>query len=158
MEQSDLEAVERRLTALLAGWAIGSVALGSALAIAGRRRGSEQLMRFGRQTAMWGAVDGIIAGAGAMSRRGRGTLTAAEVDRKARSLRLLLAANAAADVAYVLAGAAIWLRGRDGRTTVRMDAGDGLAIASQGAFLLVLDTVHALELGGESWQELNPDQ
>jgi hypothetical protein len=155
MEQSELQAIEGRLTALLAGWAGASVALGTALAVGGRRSGRGQLARFGLQTLAWGAVDGVIAGAGALSRRGRGALTEDQVNRKARNLRLLLAANAAADVVYIAAGTAIWLRGRKGETTLRMGAGDGLAIVVQGGFLLVLDAVHAAEIGGASWQELS---
>jgi len=38
---------------------------------------------------------------------------------------------------------------------LRMGAGDGLAILVQGGFLLVLDAVHAAEIGGASWQELS---
>lgn len=154
MDQTQLESVEKRLTVYLAGWAAGSVALGSALAIAGRLQGREQVERFGRQTLAWGAVDGIIAGVGVLSRRRRGVLSAADVADKSRNLRNLLLANAAADVAYLVAGSAIWLRGRTGRTTVRLDAGDGLAIVIQGGFLLVLDSIHAVELGGGSWRQL----
>lgn len=156
MEQVELESIERRLTGLLAGWAVGSIAVGAALAIAGQRRDRAQLSNFGRQTLAWGAVDGIIAGIGALSRRRRGVLGAQEVASKARGLRVLLLANAAADVGYVLAGATIWIRGRDGGVTLRLGAGDGLAILVQGGFLLVLDAVHAAQLGGDQWRSLDP--
>ena len=143
-----LQSVERRLTTLLAGWAAGSAAVGSFLVIAGHRSQREELTRFGRQTLAWGAVDGVIAGVGVLSRRRRGDLSAGEVTRKERSLRRLLLVNAAADIAYVAAGFGIAVRGRGGRTTVRLGTGDGLAIAIQGAFLLALDTAHAMELEG----------
>jgi len=146
MEANALESVERRLTALLAGWAAGSVAIGSALVIVGHQAQREQLLRFGRQTVAWGAVDGVIAGVGVISRRRRGAISAEEVVRKARSLRRLLLVNAVADVGYVVAGTTLLVRGRGGRMTAHMGAGDGLAVIVQGAFLLALDAAHAAEL------------
>lgn len=146
MEPNNLESVERRLTALLAGWAAGSVAIGSALVIVGHRAQHEGLLRFGRQTVAWGAVDGVIAGVGALSRRRRGEVSAEEIARKAQSLRRLLLVNAVADVGYLVAGTTLLVRGRGGQVTARMGAADGLAIIVQGAFLLALDAVHAAEL------------
>ena len=146
MEPNNLESVERRLTVLLAGWAAGSVAIGSALVIVGHRAQHEQLLRFGRQTIAWGAVDGVIAGVGALSRRRRGEVSAEEIARKAQSLRRLLLVNAVADVGYLVAGTTLLVRGRGGQVTARMGAADGLAIIVQGAFLLALDAVHAAEL------------
>ena len=101
---------------------------------------------FGRQTAAWGVVDALIAGAGVLSRRHRGPLSGDEADKKIRSLRTLLLVNAAADVGYIAGGALLIARGRRGRKTLRMSAGDGAAIAIQGAFLLVLDLSQARQL------------
>jgi len=130
--------------------------VGFGLAIAGRRSGHAEVSNFGRQTLAWGAVDGVIAGIGALSRRRRGVLNEREVLGKARSLRNLLLANAVADVAYVTAGAVIWMRARNGATTVRLTGGDGLAILVQGGFLLVLDAVHAAQLGADQWRSPDP--
>jgi hypothetical protein len=88
----------------------------------------------------------VIAGAGTISRRRRGTLDADGLHRQSKRLRALLLVNAAADVAYVAGGAAIAVRGFRGRTTWRMGAGDGVGIIVQGAFLLVLDTTFAQRL------------
>jgi hypothetical protein len=103
-------------------------------------------MTFGRQTAMWGAVDALIAGAGTLSRSRRGELTQEQVDAEARKLRTLLLINAAADVLYIAGGAHIAVRAGSSGTSFRMTRGDGLAILIQGAFLLALDTTYARKL------------
>lgn len=117
--------VEVRLTRVLGAWAIGSAAVGALLAVRPATRGS------GRQTLVWGAVDGAIAYVGRRRRASRGPTDPAR-------LRRVLLVNAGLDVGYVAAGA--WLV-RDGRWR-----GDGVAVVVQGAFLLVLDSVaaHAL--------------
>ena len=110
--------VEQELIRRLGRWAVGSMLLGSALAVAPRTRG------FGRQTAAWGAVDGAIALVGARRlARGRTTDPA--------RLRRMLLVNAGLDVGYLAAG--LWLSRRS------RWRGDGLAVLVQGAFLLVLD-------------------
>jgi len=123
---------EERLTQVLGGWAAGSVVLGAALSLSPRTRG------FGRQTAVWGAVDGAIAYAGVLGRRRRGP-----TDRV--RLRRVLLLNAGLDVGYLGVGAALaggrHVRGRAYR-------GDGLAVLVQGAFLLLLDTTAAARLRG----------
>jgi hypothetical protein len=117
---TDPAAVEARLTRVLGGWAAASVLAGAAAYP--RRRG------FGRQTAAWGAVDGVIAYVG---HRRRGS---SSPDR----LRRVLLVNAGLDVGYLAAGA--WLV-RDGRWS-----GDGVAVLVQGGFLLGLDILAARAL------------
>ena len=149
MDRDELEGYEREITALLTVWAAGSVIKGTAIALIGKRTGRKQWMRFGRQTAMWGAVDALIAGAGALSRSRRGELTQEQVDTEARKLRTLLLINAAADVLYVAGGAHIAFHAKPGppeKTSFRMGRGDGLAILIQGAFLLALDATYARKL------------
>jgi hypothetical protein len=138
--------VEQRLTNALISWATASVGIGSLLAIAGHRTHQAQILRFGRQTAAWGAIDGLIAGVGILGRRRRGELTAEQAEKKARSLRTTLLVNAAADVVYVLGGILITARGVRGQETLRMGTGDGLAIVIQGSFLLALDLSQAQKL------------
>ena len=123
---------EERLTQVLGAWAAGSVVLGAALSLPPRTRG------FGRQTAVWGAVDGAIAYAGVLGRRRRGP-----TDRV--RLRRVLLLNAGLDVGYLGVGAAL-ARGR--RVRGRAYRGDGLAVLVQGAFLLLLDTTAAARLRG----------
>ncbi len=121
--------VEQRLVQVLGGWAGASVLLGGALAASPRTRG------FGRQTLAWGAVDGALAYIGARRRAAKGPSDPSR-------LRRVLLVNAALDVGYVAAGAELVRRGRW--------PGDGLAVAVQGAFLLVLDmtAAHALDRAG----------
>ena len=149
MDRDELEGYEREITTLLSVWAVGSVVKGTAIALLGKRLGRKQWVRFGRQTAMWGAVDALIAGAGALSRSRRGELTQEAVDAEARKLRTLLLINAAADVVYIAGGAHIAFHAKPGppeKTSFRLGRGDGLAILVQGAFLLVLDATYARKL------------
>ncbi len=117
--------VEVRLTQVLGGWAAGSVLVGGALSASPRTRG------FGRQTAAWGAVDGLIAYVGGRKRARSGPTDP-------RRLRRVLLLNAGLDVGYLAAGA--WLVRRT------RWAGDGWAVLVQGAFLLVLDGAAARAL------------
>lgn len=149
MDRDELEGYEREITTVLTVWAAGSVIKGTAIALIGKRTGRKQWVRFGRQTAMWGAVDALIAGAGALSRSRRGELTQEQVDAEARKLRTLLLINAAADVVYIAGGAHIAFHAKPGppeKTSFRMGRGDGLAILIQGAFLLALDATYARKL------------
>lgn len=146
MRQDELEWTEREISTTLGVWAVGSVIKGGAIALIGRRTGRQQWTRFGRQTAMWGAVDAAIAGVGTLLRNRRGDLTPERVDQEVAKLRRLLLINAAADVVYMVGSTVIVARGHAGRTTWRMGRGDGLAILIQGAFLLVLDTTYARKL------------
>jgi hypothetical protein len=146
MDQHEFEVVERSLTSTLVRWSAASVIGGTTLALVGQRAKRDQLSKFGRQNAAWGIVDAVIAGAGVMARRRRGSLAHDEVTDKVRSLRRLLLINAAADIAYIAGGLAIAAKGRNGGITLRMGAGDGVGIVVQGAFLLALDLSHARRL------------
>ena len=149
MDRDELEGYEREITSLLTVWAAGSVVKGAAIALLGKRMGRKQWVRFGRQTAMWGAVDALIAGAGVLSRSRRSELTQEQVDAEARKLRTLLLLNAAADVLYVAGGAHIAVHAKPGppeRTSFKMGRGDGIAILIHGAFLLALDATYARKL------------
>ena len=117
--------VEERLTRALAGWAVGSIAVGAALALHPSTRS------FGRQTAAWGAVDGAIAWAGSRKRARTGPPDPAR-------LRRVLLVNAGLDVGYVAGGVALVRHGRWRQ--------DGWAVVVQGAFLLVLDSTAARAL------------
>lgn len=117
--------VETRLTQVLGGWAVASVLAGGVLSLAPGTRG------FGRQTAAWGAIDGVIAAVGARNRARRGPTDPAR-------LRKVLLVNAGLDVGYLALGAAL-LRTRRWR-------GDGAAVLVQGGFLLVLDGAAAAAL------------
>ena len=117
--------VEERLTSVLGAWAAGSAAAGALLCVPRRTRG------FGRQTLAWGAVDGLIAVAGARRRASRGPTSPPR-------LRRILLVNVGLDVGYLACAA--WLL-QDGRWR-----GDGAAVALQGAFLLALDAAAAQRL------------
>ena len=117
--------VEVRLTQVLGAWAAGSVLLGAGLCVPAATRG------FGRQTAVWGAVDGIIAYAGSRMRARTGPTD----PRRPRGVLLL---SAGLDVGYLATGA--WLVRRT------RWSGDGWAVLVQGAFLLVLDSAAARAL------------
>ena len=147
MERSRLEGLEKQLTTTLTGWGVTSAAVGSALWLAGWRTGRTDLLRFGRQTALWGATDVAIAMAGARDRRRRGELDQVGIDRKARTLQITLIVNGLADVAYVAGGARVWARTTPSHPTYwGMGRGDAAAIVIQGAFLLVLDAAFALRV------------
>lgn len=116
---------EEQLTRVLAAWAVGSVAVGAICSLSPRTRG------FGRQTAAWGLIDGVIVYAGVRGRRRRGPTDPAR-------LRRVLLVNAGLDVGYLAVGVKL-LRGNRFRL-------DGLAVVVQGAFLLVLDSTAARAL------------
>ena len=146
MDRDELEGYEREISTLLTIWGAGSVVKGGVIALIGKRTGRRQWLTFGRQTAMWGAVDALIAGAGALSRSRRGELTDEEVEFERVKLRTLLLLNAAADVVYIAGGAHIAVRAGSSGTSFRMTRGDGVAIIVQGAFLLALDATYARKL------------
>ncbi|TEX52358.1 MAG: hypothetical protein B7C55_00785 [Actinomycetales bacterium mxb001] len=153
MQQSELEHYERQLSTLLGVWAAGSVIKGGIIALIGHRTGRKQWMRFGRQNAMWGAVDGVIAGLGVRSRSRRGELTPEQVEFEATKLRVMLLLNALADVVYIAGGAHIAYHAKPGPpevTSFKMGRGDGVAIVIQGAFLLGLDLTFARRLSAAS--------
>lgn len=117
--------VEERLSRVLGGWAAGSVVGGALLMLRPGTRG------FGRQTLVWGAIDGAIAYVGVRGRRRKGLTDPVR-------LRTVLLVNAALDLGYLalgrrMLGSERWRR-------------DGQAVLVQGAFLLVLDSVSAYAL------------
>jgi hypothetical protein len=146
MSSEQLVAVEKNLTAALVAWSVASIAVGTPLALIGRKTDNAQVSKFGRQTAAWGAVDAAIAGVGLLTRLRRGALSEDQADHEIRKLRRLLVINAVADLGYIAGGMAIIGRSRRGLPSLRMGAGDGAAIAIQGAFLLVLDVSQAVNL------------
>ncbi|MEI7630536.1 MAG: hypothetical protein WCJ73_05255 [Actinomycetes bacterium] len=74
VNEQQLQLVESTLTTALLAWSATSVAVGTIVALVGRKAQNDDLVGFGRQTAAWGAVDALIAGAGVLSRRRRGPL------------------------------------------------------------------------------------
>lgn len=136
--------VERTLERTLGAWAAASVITGGVTAVIGRAQGNEEAVQFGRQSAAWGIVDGVIAGVGALTRRRRPT--GDDAVARARRLRRILLVNAVADVGYIAGGVAIARRGRRGDASARFGTGDGLAMVVQGGFLLVLDLSQARRL------------
>jgi hypothetical protein len=134
-----------QLTRILGAWAGASVVLGSGIWLLGQTTKQETIKGFGRQTAMWGAIDAAIAGAGELSRQRRRPQTLEQQAQQRMRLRRVLAINALADVAYIAGGIAVVKRDSAG-TARRLNAGDGSAIVVQGAFLLALDTAFAVRL------------
>jgi len=146
MSHQQLVSVEKTLTKALVAWSVASVSIGLSLALIGRKMDSAPVSQFGRQNAVWGAVDAAIAGVGLMTRRKRGVLSDDQVKRELRKLRNLLVINAVADLGYIAGGIAVASRSRRGVSSLRMGAGDGAAIVLQGVFLLVLDVSQAVRL------------
>lgn len=146
MGTENLVNVERTLTKTLLSWSAASMVLGTTIALVGNQRDSKSMTEFGRQTAAWGAVDAVIAGAGLISQKRRGELTEEQTQEQGRKLHKLLVINTIADVGYVAGGVALVSRGRRKKSTLRMGAGDGLAIVLQGAFLFGLDLSQAMRL------------
>jgi hypothetical protein len=138
--------VEGTLTKTLVSWSVASIALGTSIALTGRKFEKKDLTEFGRQTAAWGGVDLVIAGAGYLAQRRRGALSEEQTQRQIRNLRRLLVINAVADVGYVAGGMAILKRSIQKKSAFRMGSGDGYAIVIQGAFLFVLDVSQAKRL------------
>lgn len=160
-----LDAEKRRLGRILGAEAAVSVLGGAHLWFHGGLRftggvGGAPLVRdLGRQTVMWGAVNGGIAALGERGRRrALGTpVKAGATARQARRLRRILLVNAGLDIGYLAVGAALVAKGErlvldavegtrfaplvgDRRPPGR---GDGVAVLAQGAFLLWLDTSSA---------------
>lgn len=138
---AEVARAERSLTRGLAGWSIASIVVGGVMAVVGHRGRIPALFVFGRHTAGWGVIDGIIAGAGALVARRRGALDDERAAAHARQLRTTLLVNAAADLGYIAVGTRIVNGRADSRQRLR--PGDGWAMVLQGAFLFVFDVVHA---------------
>ena len=146
MSNHQLVRVEKALTTALVAWSVTSVSLGVPLVLIGRKMNSAPVSEFGRQNAAWGAVDAAIVGVGLVARRKRRVLSDDQAKREIRKRRNLLVINAVADVGYIAGGIAIAARSRRGVSSLRMGAGDGVAIVVQGAVLLVLDVSQAMRL------------
>ena len=130
--------IGRQLTA----WAVASVLLGGSLLVFADGAAARA---FGLQFVVWGAIDGAIALAGAISlRRAYARGAPADPERappERRRLRRLLWINAVLDVGYVAAALlvlALW-RTPEG-------AGHGMGVLVQGGFLLAFDVLHARRL------------
>lgn len=150
MNNHQLVSVEKTLTTTLVNWSIASVVIGTSIALVGKKLEQKDAVQFGRQTAIWGGVDAVIAGIGLLSQRRRGTMSETQTDKQIRKLRGLLVINAVADVAYVAGGIAVLSQSKRKKSSLRMGPGDGLAILIQGAFLFVLDVSQAKRLGKNS--------
>lgn len=150
MSNHQLVSVEKTLTTTLVNWSIASVVIGTSIALVGKKLEQKDAVQFGRQTAIWGGVDAVIAGIGLLSQRRRGTMSETQTDKQIRKLRGLLVINAVADVAYVAGGIAVLSQSKRKKSLLRMGPGDGLAIVIQGAFLFVLDVSQAKRLGKNS--------
>lgn len=113
------------------------------------------LMRFGSpfwkgvggQFLGWGFVDAIIALFGFVGMRNRvdsldNPGVAEAKRREERNLGRALWINAGLDVIYILGGF-LWMRRDKGNGGAR---GAGWGVVIQGAFLLVLDVIHALNM------------
>lgn len=150
MNNHQLVSVEKTLTTTLVNWSIASVVIGTSIALVGKKLEQKDAVQFGRQTAIWGGVDAVIAGIGLLSQRRRGTMSETQTDKQIRKLRGLLVINAVADVAYVAGGIAVLSQSKRKKSSLRMGPGDGLAIVIQGAFLFVLDVSQAKRLGKNS--------
>ena len=128
---------QRRLTGMLLGWAVASIAAGLALG-----RGDDAVRRgVGEQFVGWGVVNAIIA---LVARRPPPEASnLVETAARKRTLARLLWLNTGLDVVYVLGG---WraMRGR-GATDARW-RGRGLGVVLQGGFLFFFDLLHAWAL------------
>ncbi len=129
------------LARVTVGWCALSTAVGIPLA----SRGDPWWRAFGRQQVGWAAVDvGVVVVAEQLRRRrmrrAGNPYAPAALQKERRTLRRVLAINAAADALYVVGGAWLWRASPD--RPERTGAGAGIVV--QGAFLCVHDTFHAL--------------
>lgn len=136
-DSSGVVRVQRSLFITLGGWAGANIATGSWQAFSAR---SSEVQRYmGYQALGWGAVNGTIAGIGAlMAHRQRSHPK--NWRRERQRIRRLLWINVGLDVGYIGAGALLASQS-DGRLR-----GTGYGIMLQGGGLLVIDTWHALRL------------
>lgn len=149
----DVWARQERITRALAGWSVGSIVLGSAVAAIGHQTGSRALRAFGAQNATWGAIDLGVATFGELRRRGRlatvdEPYAPATLEAERAQLRRVLLVNAGLDVGYVLGGVAVTAAGvrRSDGPELPAVVGHAAAAAIQGGFLLAFDTWHAWRL------------
>ena len=132
---------ERALDFLLA-WGVGNMLAGSALAVT-----SSGIPRaIGIQAALWGTVETAVALYGeywarqhAVAARS-GYLSADAIRSEAERFEFFLALNSAADIAYVLGGAAVAAKSK--KPHIR---GAAIGVAIQGSALLVYDLVLTIQ-------------
>lgn len=123
-------ALDRRAMAVLGAQGALSVGVGVPLALGATDPGARAA---GGMTAAWGAINGGIAGLGAVGSR----QPAADPVAAAAKTRRVLAVNIGLDALYVGAGA--WMAARGTATADRRLHGAGAAIVAQGGFLWAFD-------------------
>ncbi len=137
----DIWKFQRRLTAMLLGWAVASILSGLSLA-----NNRDPLRKgVGEQFAGWGLVNAVIAlvGWNSVTRRQAmpdATTAAAQTAERRKIVRLLYV-NTGLDVFYVLGGA---MTARTRGATDERWRGRGLGIMVQGSFLFFFDLIHAV--------------
>lgn len=141
---------------LLLSWGASSIATGAVMGATGL--GGERWRWFGVNTAVWGAINTVIAIPWVLSfARDRSSITSdagltgdplairhrAIIDRSSHQ-SVLYAINAALDVVYMTGGAIAWWAGtQQTPNTFASDflLGAGMAAVTQGAWLLLFDGV-----------------
>lgn len=135
-----LEAAERLHLLRLLVWAAASILAGSSL-LAWLQVGSRQsplLRHFAIQSAAWGTVDAVIAGATLTGVAPRDFASATRLDR-------ILWLNIGLDAGYVLVGLTLLVTGwRVARQLGVMGA--GLGVVLQGGALMLLDLMLAAQI------------
>ena len=148
MIEDEVLRVERRLGVALAVWGAGSTAVGGLLSWRGKNAATRA---FGRQTAGWGFVDGVIAAVAHFRNRNR---TEAPDEEDAIRLRRVLLVNTLLDVGYVAGGILLLTQASRLAKVIRWPKnygsselrGDGLAVVIQGGFLFIIDSAALREL------------
>lgn len=130
-----------RLTSVLLGWAVSSIATGIALS-----RDEDEFKRgVGEQFVGWGLVNAAIAIFGQRGSKGRRQLpeanTPANLAQEKTKLARLLWINTGLDIFYMLGG---WLAVRSKGQSDDRWRGRGWGIIIQGGFLFVFDLVNAV--------------
>jgi hypothetical protein len=131
----------------LLGWAVGSIAAG----VFWMKNGDGSVAGFGSQFAGWGAINAILAAFGLkaarrnLKRQEQGDISLEEHARQAQSFERLVLLNAGLDFGYIVVGA--WLAAKPTRQAKKRQgfrSGMGWGIVTQGAFLLIWDSLLAL--------------
>jgi hypothetical protein len=123
-------AVDRRAMAVLGAQGALSLGVGLPLALGG---GAPAVQAAGGMTAAWGAINGGIAGLGAVGAQ----RPVADPTAAAARTRRVLAVNIGLDALYVGAGA--WMAAAGAQRGDEALRGAGAAIVAQGGFLWAFD-------------------